>query len=209
MNSFLKITILAFSISSLVANAQQDTTKLFYAKKIQSNAFVELGSNIMQSYDKAGMDVKISINWLVQHKYYIGAAYNQLASKETFMSLKNAPTEITFDETKVKYQTLGLRFGYIFFPDQKIISLSPDLTVGWAGVRLNTDTVTHKINGAYISPAVKGVFNVSKYFRIGLELNYNIFAIKQFETDDKYFIKFQGKDLNGIGGGIFFRIGSF
>lgn len=209
MNPFQKITILFFSASALLTNAQQDTTKLFYAKKIKSNAFVEFGSNIIQSYDKAGMDVKLSVNWLVQHKYYLGAAYNQLASKETFMSLKNAPNQTTFDQTKVKYQTLGLRFGYIFFPNQKIISLSPDLTVGWAGVRLNTDTITNKINGAYISPAVKGIFNVSKYFRIGLELNYNIFAIKQFETDDKYFIKFQGKDLNGVGGGIFFRIGTF
>lgn len=209
MNLFQKISLLLFSCMALLANAQQDTTKLFYAKKIQSNAFVELGSNITQSYEKAGMDFNIAVNWLVSHKYYVGAAYSQLASKESFMSLKNSPNEITFDETKVKYQTLGLRFGYIFFPKQKIISLSPDLTIGWAGVRLNTDTVTHKMNGAYISPAIKGVFNVSKYFRIGVSLNYNIFAVKEFETNDRYFIKFQAKDLNGVGGGIFFRIGSF
>lgn len=210
--------ILFFALSSLSAtyvSAQVDTTKLFYAEKFESDAFVEFGSRITHVNYSSGMDIDLSVNWLVNHKYYLGAAYNQLASVEKNTSVIKfleppAPNEV---DTKINYQTLGLRLGYILFEDQKIISFSPDLTVGWVGVKLENEIEETKLNGAYISPALKGVFNVSNYFRIGVELNYNVFLVKKYDSQNDnnaiYSTQFSSKNINGIGGGIFLRVGQF
>lgn len=198
------------------ASAQGDSTKLLYAKKFASDAFVELGSGIIQVNDNAGMNIDFSANWLVEHKYYLGAAYSQLANVEQFFSAKKpaGPNGLNYNQlTQVKYQTAGVRVGYILFHDQKIVSFSPDLTIGWAGITLQTDNNEDKLNGAYISPALKGVFNVSDYFRIGLAINYRSFIFKEFDsTDDvnnEYATQISTKRLNGVGGGVFLRIGKF
>lgn len=203
------------SFSSLYVFSQVDTTKLFYAKKFESAAFVELASRIIQSNHSAGMDIDFSANWLVKHKYYVGAAYSQLASVEqtrSYLQL-NMPPFSSYAKTTIKYQTAGLRFGYMLFPDQKVVSLSPDLTLSWMGLKLQTQEEEVKKQGALIAPALKAVFNVSDYFRIGLALNYNIFVFKKIDTtndqDYEYATQLANKDLNGIGGGIFLRIGKF
>ena len=136
--------------------SQVDTSKLFYAKNFSSAAFVELGSNIIQVNDNAGMNIDFSANWLVEHKYYLGAAYSQLASVEKIFSAEkpaNSSLLLFNQETTIKYQTAGIRLGYILWEDQKAISISPDLTAGWAGVNLIVKEYEQKINGAYLSPA--------------------------------------------------------
>lgn len=205
------LILLILSLSASYAFSQSDTTKLFYAKKFQSAAFVELASNIIQTNNGSGMNVDFSANWLVQHKYYLGASYGQLASLEKFNSTEIGNNRKT--DTKVNFQSFGLRFGYILFPDKKLFSLSPDLSVRWTSIKLQTAEEAHKINGANIVPALKGVFNVSSYFRIGLQLQYNLFVFKKLDTsqnpDALFSTQFQAKDLNGIGGGVFLRIGRF
>ena len=205
--------ILICSLSMNCVYSQVDSTKLFFAKKFDSDAFVELGSRIRQVNSNAGMDIDFSVNWLVEHKYYLGAAYGQLANVEQFFSAHRVSPDLLNDTTQLKYQSLGLRFGYILFEDQKIISFSPDLTIGWAGISLITKEEKQKINSGYLSPALKGVFNVSDYFRIGVSINYNIFIFKAFDsTDDAesiFITKISPKSVNGIGGGIFLRIGQF
>ena len=210
------VAILICSLSMSCAYSQVDSTKLFFAKKFDSDAFVELGSRIRQVNSNAGMDIDFSVNWLVNHKYYMGGAYSQLANVEEFYSaskLSMSPVPIFAILTTIKYQTAGIRFGYILFEDQKIISFSPDLTLGWAGIKLITETEEQKLNGAVISPALKGVFNVSDFFRIGVSVNYNVFVFKELDTtsneESLYVTQFSSKKLNGIGGGIFLRIGQF
>lgn len=216
MNKSLFILLL-FSLSMSYAYCQVDTTRLFYAKNIESAAFVEFGSNIRQVNSSAGMDINLSVNWLVNHKYYIGAAYTQLASVEEVLSADSIglsrPTPLYNINTAIKYQTLGVRFGYILFENQKIISFSPDLTIGWAGIKLVTDEDKQKINGALVSPALKGVFNVSDYFRIGVGVNYNAFIFKAYDSandsSQTYKTQLTSKNLGGLGGGIFLRVGRF
>lgn len=213
-----RVYFLLFSYLFMVslANAQVDTNKLFYAKNIESDAFVELASSVIQVNGNAGMNIDFSANCLLQHKYYLGASYTQLANLEQIYSAKKpaGAAGLAYNkETTIKYQTAGIRVGYILFEDQKIISFSPDLTVGWAGVNLITEDNEAKINGAYISPALKGVFNVSDYFRIGLALNYRAFIFKAFDSTDNpgniYATQLKTKSLNGVGGGVFLRIGQF
>lgn len=205
------LILLILSVSASYAFSQNDTTKLFYAKKFQSAAFVELASNIIQTNHSSGMNIDFSANWLVQHKYYLGASYGQLASFEKFNSTEVGNNRKT--ETRVNFQSLGLRFGYILFSDKKVFSLSPDLSLRWTGIKLQTDEEEHKINGANIVPSIKGVFNVSSYFRIGLQLQYNLFVFKKLDTsqnpDALFSTQIQSKDLSGIGGGVFLRIGRF
>jgi hypothetical protein len=211
----LFFVIITSSLSVNYVYSQIDTTKLFYAKNFESDAFVELGSSIRQINNNAGMDIDFSVNWLVEHKYYLGFAYGQLANVEQFNSAEKSsrppfPVNIS---TTIKYQTAGLRFGYIFFPDQKIISFSPDLTLGWAGIKLFTEEEEQKLNGAMISPALKGIFNVSDFFRIGVSINYTAFIFEELDTsmnqESEYITQFSSKSLNGLGGGVFLRIGQF
>lgn len=211
----LVVIILISSLSANCVYSQVDSTKLLFAKKFDSDAFVELGSRIRQVNDNAGMDIDFSANWLVEHKYYLGFAYSQLANVAEFQSVdRGTPNSIpVFFNTTIKYQTAGIRFGYILFEDQKIISFSPDLTVGWAGIKLITQEEEQKLNGALIAPALKGVFNVSDFFRIGIAVNYNVFVFKELDTtsntESLYITQFSSKSLNGLGGGVFLRIGQF
>jgi hypothetical protein len=203
------------SFSILCVFAQSDSTKLFFTKKFPSSVFVELGSRFNQVNASSGMDIDFSLSWLAKHKYYVGAAYNQLASEEFFMvieKLNNFPVEPNIS-SKIKYQTAGLRFGYIFFENQKVVSFSPDLTVSWAGIKIQTAETEKKLNGASLSPALKGVFNISDYFRLGVSLHYQVFIVKKYDAaldnSHPYAYEFSGKDLSGIGGGVFMRIGKF
>lgn len=213
IKKLLFFVLCSFSVSYVFS--QEDTTKLFYAEKFDSDAFVEFGSRITHVNQSSGMDIDLAVNWLVNHKYYLGAAYSQLASVEKKVS-KIKFLEPPLSEavnTKINYQTAGLRFGYILFENQKIVSFSPDLTVGWVGVKLENEIDKIRLNGAYISPALKAVFNVSNYFRIGVELNYNTFIFKEYDSlndsNALYSIQFSSKNINGIGGGIFLRVGQF
>lgn len=196
--------------------AQEDSTKLLYAKKFDSDAFVELGSQIMQFNENAAMNIDFSANWLVNHKYYLGASYTQLANVEQILSgdkLVQGPFPVFNQKTTIKYQTAGIRFGYIVFHDHKVISLSPDLTASWAGIKLITQDEEVQVNGGLLSPAVKAVFNISDYFRIGLGINYNVFIFGALDTSDDddflYVTQLKSSSLSGVGGNVFFRIGQF
>lgn len=185
----------------------QDTSAV---SDLKSNVFVELGSNFIQVNNNAGVNVDFSINWLINKKMYLGVAYTQIASiEERTLLLQIEPDLPIFTETKVAFrqQSVGARFGYILFHDHKIISFSPDLSVGWANFKfpsldqsLAQDYETKHF--AAITPALKAVFNVADYFRIGAAIHYRGYI----GLNEDYI---QGGDLSGLGGGIFFRIGKF
>jgi len=196
VSTVVSIFMLFFAFSGF---AQADTTKLFYAKKFDSKAFVELGANFIQINQGAGSNIDFSVNWVVNNKYYLGAAYTQLASLEERV-LEN--DNFTFDTLRFAQQTMGLRLGYILFYDHKIVSFSPDLTVSWANFKFPDNKEIKTNHYAGITPSLKAVFNVSDYFRVGAALHYRAFI----GLNEEYV---QAKDLSGIGGGIFFRIGKF
>jgi hypothetical protein len=180
-------------------NAQQDSTRLLYAQKFDSKGFVELGSNFMRIKGEAAMNVDFSLNWLVNHKYYVGAAYTQLASYHRLLMMQD---NLEWDTVRYTQQTAGLRFGYIFFHDHKIISFSPDITTGWANFKFSDSSYPTVHHYAFVTPALKAVFNVSNYFRVGATVHYRVFA----GLNESYV---SSKDLSGAGGGIFLRIGAF
>jgi hypothetical protein len=181
------------------AFAQADTTRLFYAQKFDSKAFVELGSNFMRVNKEPAMNIDFSLNWVVNNKYYLGAVYSQLASFNTLpLMLENAE----YDTLRFMQQTAGLRFGYIFFHDHKIISFSPDFTTGWANFKFPDSDISEVKHYAFFTPAVKAVFNVSNHFRVGAAIHYRVFA----GINESYI---SSGNLSGMGGGVFLRIGAF
>lgn len=195
--------------------AQEDSTKLLYAKKFDSDAFVELGGQIMQFNGNAAMNIDFSANWLVNHKYYIGASYTQLANVEQFFSAEKPLVGLpVFDQrTTIKYQSAGVRLGYMLFHDNKVISLSPDFTTSWVGIKLQTNKEEAQVNGLLVSPAVRAIFNISDFFRIGLGINYNLFVFEALDTRNEvgfeYVTQLKPSSLSGVGGNVFFRIGKF
>lgn len=196
-----------FFLISFVNVFAQDTSAV---SGLKSSVFVELGSNFIQVNNNVGANIDFSANWLINHKMYVGAAYTQIASiEERTLLLQIEPNLPVLTETKVAFnqQSVGARFGYILFHDHKIISFSPDLTVGWANFKFpaldeNLAQDFETKHYAAITPALKAVFNVSDYFRIGAALHYRGYI----GLNEDYV---QGGDLSGVGGGIFFRIGKF
>jgi hypothetical protein len=198
---------LLFALISSIHVFAQDTSSV---SSLKSSVFVELGSNFIQVNDNAGSNIDFSANWLINEKIYVGAAYTQIASlEERTLLLQIEPDLNVLTETNVAFsqQSVGARFGYILFHDHKIISFSPDLTVGWANFKFpslddnfaqNYETKHY----AAITPTLKAVFNVSDYFRIGAAIHYRGYI----GLNEDYI---QGGDLSGVGGGIFFRIGKF
>ena len=198
---------IVFCFFSWLGLLAQDTTSFF---NFDNSVFVELGSNFIQINNNAGLNIDFSVNWLIKQKMYLGLAYTQIASFEerTILVPNNEDIpELTENDIAFNQQSLGLRFGYIFFEDHKLISFSPDLTVGWANFKFpSLDNEQQKLyptqHYAAITPALKVVFNVSDYFRIGAAVQYRGFI----GLDESYV---NGGDLSGIGGGIFLRIGKF
>lgn len=200
MKIFVSIAmVLSMLFSAFSSFAQADSTKLFYAKKFDSKAFVELGANFIQINQGVGSNIDFSVNWVVNNKYYIGAAYTQLASLEERVFEKD---NMTFDTLRFSQQTMGLRLGYILFHDHKIVSFSPDLTVSWANFKFPDNKNIETSHYAGITPALKAVFNVSNYLRVGAALQYRTFI----GLNEPYV---HVKDLSGVGGGIFLRVGKF
>lgn len=200
MKTFLLLLFFFLTLFSTQANAQVDTTKLLYAKNLVSDGFVELGSNFIQFNGEGATNIDFSVNWLVGKKYYLGFVFQQLASYET--GSQYIDSLAIFQEGIIKQQNIGLRFGYVFFEDSKIASFSPDISGGWSGLRWEGEAPKEREHFGFISPALKGVFNVSDFFRIGAQLNYRAYIGLDSPS-------LTSKELNGLGGGIFLRIGSF
>jgi hypothetical protein len=198
---------LLISLISLVNTFAQDTSAIF---KFDNSVFVELGSNFIQVNENAGLNIDFSVNWLIKHKIYAGVAYTQIASQEerTILLPFSEDLPVLAEQNVVfNQQSVGARFGYIFFHDHKIVSFSPDLTLGWANFKFPNIEQAYKQefetkHYAAVTPALKAVFNVSDYFRVGAAIHYRGYI----GLNESYV---QGSDLSGVGGGVFFRVGKF
>ena len=120
MKSYLTTLLLIVICTCANSFAQVDTTKVFYAPKLESSAFAEFGSNFVQYNGESATNIDFSINWLLNHKLYLGAVYQQLASVETALR-PNDPLSSFVESVRIKHQSAGIRVGYIFLENHKII----------------------------------------------------------------------------------------
>jgi hypothetical protein len=99
------------------------------------------------------------------------------------------------------HQFAGLGFGYILF-DNKLFSFQPELMAGWGDAEYMSANTTYHSNFGEVVPAVYGIYNATRFFRLGIGLNYRA-AIGASLNGLK------SADISGISGLVFIRVGTF
>ena len=200
---FLLLFMLAFSTGVSAQLMEEDTTThqpFFKAKKFNSKCYVGLEAVATQMLKtKAGMNTGISLNWVINHKYVISAKYYALSSP-----LNIEPTVVPDQpqaNISLKHQFAGLGFSYILF-NNKMFSFQPEISAGWSNISYTYLTNTYHKNFGEIIPAVYGVYNCTKYFRLGAGLNYRA-------TIGASLNGLKDSQISGVSGVIFIRVGTF
>lgn len=180
----------------------EDTTTrapFFAAKKFDSKCFVGIEAVPTQILkNKAAMNTGLSLNWVINHRFVVSAKYYVLT---TPVNIAGSLEPVRTDTVNLFHQSAALAFGYIFF-DKKRFSLHPELTVGWGMAKYTLLAKTSRSDFAVIIPAVYGVYNASRYFRLGLGLNYRATAGVSLNG-------LKSSDLSGVSGVVFIRVGTF
>lgn len=194
------IVLMALLFFSFISFAQNDTIEPFFkAKKFESSGYVQAGVAATQMFGKAAATSYFSLHWVVNRKFVVGANYHLLSSGNNIAPLlypddKNAITAV--------HHFAGLSFAYIFFHDKKF-SLQPELAAGWANIKYTRfDTVTTKKNYVGIIPAVYATWNATHILQVGIGLNYRLIAGDRYKD-------LTTKNLSGVGGLVFIRLGKF
>lgn len=148
---------------------------------------------------KAAMVLGFNLNWVINHKFVVSAKYHTLSSQ---VNVAYIITETPVVNALLTHHFAGLGFSYIVFHNKKF-SLQPELTAGWASTKFEYPTdVKNRHDYAAIIPAVYGVFNAHKHFRVGAGINYR--AVFGKEAHNLGFA-----ELSGISGVVFIRAGTF
>lgn len=185
------------------ANAQvikEDTTTnapLFAAKKFNSKCYVGFEGTATQILKtKAAMNLGLSLNWVINHKYVVSAKYYILT---TPLDVRARVAPDRTDSVPLRHQSAGLAFSYILLNNKKF-SLQPELYAGWAVLKYQYGGGTWQRHFGVIIPAIYGTYNATKYFRFGVGLNYRIAAGPTLLST---------ADMSGVGGVVFIRVGTF
>lgn len=182
---------------------EEDTARqapLFAAQKFSSRCFVGFDTRAGQILkNQAASQVAFSLNWVVNHRYVVTAKYHTLGSQK---DISNIVVPYSTESIPLIHHYAGLGFGYLFFHDKRF-SLHPELTMGWAAIKFKHPAEEfQRKNYAMIVPAVYGVWNATHLFRLGLGLDYQA-------AFGQRFFSFKSSYLNGVGGVVFIRVGTF
>ena len=207
MNKYLKYGCLLFAIcsghfsqSQIITEDTSSHAPFFAAKKFDSKCYVGFEAIVTQILrKKAAMNLGLNLNWAINHKFVLSAKYHGLTTPLNIQSIV-APDHAA-DTIQLVHHFAGLGFSYILFPAKKF-SLQPELAAGWGVGKYTSSGKTFRKDFGVIIPAIYGVYNATKYFRLGLGLNYRITAGGSFNG-------LKDADLSGVGGVIFMRVGTF
>ena len=200
---FLLFFMLAFSMGVSAQLMEEDTIThqpFFKAKKFNSKCYVGLEAIATQMLKtKVGMNTGISLNWVINHKYVVSAKYYALSSP-----LNIEPTVLPDQPTiniNLQHQFAGLGFSYLVC-NNKLFSFQPEISGGWGNINYTYLAKTYRKNFGEIIPAVYGVYNATKYFRLGAGLNYRA-------TIGASLNGLKDSQISGISGVVFIRVGTF
>ena len=203
MKQFLLFLLVISALSAFSQLIEEDTTlnePFFKAKSFHSSCYVQAEVQPAQILkNKAAGLMGFGLNWTINHKYVIGAHYFTLVSQNDITNYVGSGYTA---QKKIIHHFAGLGFSYIFFHDKKF-SLQPGLTAGWCSAKYEIrEKKFYRRDYAAIVPTVSGVFNASKHFRVGIGLNYRAVMGPRF-------FALKPSDLSGVGGVVFFRVGTF
>ena len=80
--------------------------------------------------------------------------------------------------------------------------MQPELAGGWGTVKFGYANTTYRKDFAEFIPGIYGTYNVTKYFRFGVGLNYRITAGASTQG-------LKDADVSGLGGCLFIKVGTF
>lgn len=196
---FLLIAVCACYLAQgqVITEDSSRRAPFFAAKKFDSKCYVGIEAVPTQILKtKAAMNLGLSLNWVINHKFVVSAKYHVLT---TPVNIEPIIAPDRSDTVLLQHQFAGLSFSYLLF-HQKKFSFQPELAVGWGSATYNEKKVRKDF--AVILPAVYGVYNATKYFRLGAGLNYRA-------TIGGSLNGLKDADLSGIGGVVFIRVGTF
>lgn len=197
---------MAFCCTAMRVSGQiipEDTTTtppFFAAKRFNSKCYVGFDAQAGQILKtKAAMNLGLSLNWVINHKYVVTAKYSGITTPVNVQSIV-APND-NLRVVKLNSQFAGLGFSYILF-NSKRFSFQPELCAGWGGIKYKYINTTYRKDFGSIIPAVYGVYNATKYFRLGLGLNYRVAIGSSLNG-------LSSADISGVSGIVFIRVGTF
>lgn len=194
--------LLAFSSKAFSQVLIEDTTTrepFFKATRFNSKFYVGaegMGTQILKT--QGAMITGFSLNWVINHRFVVTAMYQALSTPTNIQSIVepgNLPS------VRLIHQFGGLGLGYILF-DKKLFSFQPELMSGWGGAQYTVSNVTYRSNFGEIIPVVYGIYNATKFFRLGIGLNYRAAVGASLNG-------LKSADISGISGLVFIRVGTF
>jgi hypothetical protein len=198
----LLLLIIALTSRAFGQIVTEDTTTnepFFKATKFNSKCFVAIegmGTQILKT--SGAMNTGFSLNWVVNHKFVVTAMYYALSTPTNVQHIVEPNSSSSI---RLIHQFAGLGFGYIFY-NNKRFSLQPELVAGWGGAKFTSSGISYRSDFGEIIPTVYGIYNATKFFRLGIGLNYRL-AIGASLNGLK------SADISGVSGLVFIRVGTF
>lgn len=196
------LTATTFQLATAQVMEEDTTTNapFFKASKFNSKGYVGFEMQATQILkNKAAMVMGLSLNWVINHKYVVSGKYQLLTSR---VDVKDRVAPSSGGKIYLTHHFAGLAFSYILFFDKRF-SFQPELAAGWSAAKFENPTNTkYRHDYGAIIPAVYGIYNASKIFRVGVGLNYRAVFGTNFQG-------LKASDLNGITGVVFIRLGTF
>lgn len=194
-------TLAAMGLKAQLINEDSSTHQPFFkASKFSSRCYVGLDASVVQILKtKVGGNFGANLNWVINHKYVVTAIYDGTATQ---VAIQNRVTLADPNQsTYLAHRYVGAGFSYILF-DNKLFSFQPGLTAGWGHIQYAYNNVTYRNEFAEIVPEVSATYNCTKYFRVGLGLNYRVAVGTSLNG-------LKSADISGVGGIIFIKVGTF
>lgn len=202
LKSSVAILLLALAPRLFGQVLLEDTTTnepFFKATRFNSKCYVGaegMGTQILKT--QGAMLTGFNLNWVINHRFVVTAAYYGLS---TLVNVQHIVEPDSTSSIRLTHQFAGLGFGYIVF-DNKLFSLQPELMGGWADAKYTAGNTNYTGNFGEVIPTVYGIYNATKFLRLGIGLNYRA-AIGASLNGIK------SADISGISGLVFIRVGTF
>jgi len=192
---------LVFAMSTLFAQTDSLQTDTLKRKPLHHAFFIQPEGYGAYVFDRASMISGAGINWLINHKIYIGVRYNILSTPVNVVKL--LPLIDKSGNVGASSQSASLNIGYIAYWNKRF-SFNPEISVGWADAKFTDPSVNQRkvLNYAIVIPSLNGVWNAHKNFRVGASI-----GARAVFGENYYRIK--SYRVGGIFGGIFLRVGKF
>ncbi len=197
------VLLLFLGLGVMSQTDTQEYKTIFKKDRIKHGAYVGLGFNYAKVNDDNAIFIGAKGGWVVDHKVVIGFAGYGFLNDRHF----NAGNDDINTNLAGGYG--GFMLEYIILPHAPV-HISIPLLLGAGGIAHTNnwdmnfwDEYSNKADAFFVmEPGIEVEFNLIKFMRLSLGLNYRITTNIQLENTDK-------NALNGLSTGITLKFGKF